>query len=76
MNEKLRRALESGEYYCPECGKLMVFDDEEWRDSLVCEGCGYSCALDNYGLEDGEIAVGECPTGEAPYEDIYGDDDD
>lgn len=81
MNEKLRKALETGKYDCPECGKLMVFEDEEWRDSLVCEDCGFSCKLDDYGsdvedVENQRIAdVAATIPGES-YEEVYGEDDD
>ncbi len=81
MNEELRKALETGKYLCPECGNEMVFEDEKWKDSLMCEACGYGCNLDEYGLEYSEIEgrrlseiVGQRST--ETYEEIYGEDDD
>lgn len=80
MNEKLREALKTGKYPCMECGKLMVFEDEEWRDSLVCESCGYSCKLDDYGLDVDEVEIRRIAEVAATipaetYEDIYDEDD-
>ena len=81
MNDKLREALETGKYTCPECGKLMIFEDEKWRDSLVCEHCGYSCKLDEYG-DDPDIVdrrriteIAGTSTTET-YEEVYDDDND
>lgn len=79
MNEKLCEALETGRYECPECHQLMVFEDEKWRDSLVCENCGYSCKLDDYGMDTSEVdrqritEVAGAIAGET-YEDVYGED--
>ena len=81
MNEKLRKALETGEYVCPECGELMIFEDEKWRDSLVCEKCGYSCRLDDYGLDSDDVnrqriteIAGTLNT--ETYEEVYDEDND
>lgn len=53
FNEKLVKALFSGEYICNECGEEMEFEDE--RDGvLVCSHCGHSVDLDDYGCEDYE----------------------
>ena len=49
MNDKLKEALRTGKYLCPECGNLMVFEDEKWKDSLICEECGYGCSTLEYG---------------------------
>ena len=80
MNEMRRRALETGEYPCMECGKLMVFEDEKWRDSLVCEHCGWSCSLDDYGEDPAEVENQKISDAVAYYqethEEIYGDEDD
>lgn len=79
MNDKLKEALFTGNYPCPECGRQMVFEDEEWRDSLVCEHCGYSCSLDDFGRDPWDVerqnienvaAAHESET----YEDVYDDD--
>ena len=60
FNEKQRRALFGLEdYICPECGGKMIFEDEKWRDTLVCQACGNSMDLDHYGFTDEE------------YEDLY-----
>ena len=81
MNEELRKALETGKYVCPECGELMVFEDEELRDSLLCEKCGYSCKLDDYGKDVDDVEyqriadVAATIPGET-YEEVYGEDDD
>lgn len=45
---------------CHECGNLMEFEDEKWRDTLVCPNCGHSVDLDHYGCE-----------GEEEYESLY-----
>lgn len=81
MNDKLREALKTGNYPCMECGKPMVFEDEKWRDSLVCENCGYSCKLDDYGIDVDEVEmrriaeIAGFPTTET-YEEIYDEDND
>lgn len=82
MNDKLRTALETGKYPCMECGSLMIFEDEKWKDSLVCENCGYSCKLDDYGLDSTEVdrkriteVAGEIESKTETYEEIYGDND-
>lgn len=81
MNEKLRKALETGEYTCPECGEPMIFDDEERKDSLVCENCSYSCYLDEYGDDPDEVErrriTGVAGTSSTEsYEEVYDDEDD
>lgn len=52
FNKKLIEGLTTGRYYCPECGELMEFEDEN-EDTLVCLHCGSSTELDEYGY-DGE----------------------
>lgn len=79
MNDKLKNALFSGNYVCPECGNRMVFEDEQWKDSLVCENCGYSCGLDDYGQDPEEVEYRQITETAAAieseaYEDIYDDD--
>lgn len=59
FNDLLKRGLETGRYICPECGEDMVFEDEEFRDTLVCEHCGHSMDLDHYGFTNEE------------YDDLY-----
>lgn len=76
MNEKLRKALFSGEYHCYECGKLMVFEDETCY-TLVCEHCGWSCALEDYGLNEDEMFYRHYEsTGVVEPEDDFYDSDD
>lgn len=77
MNDKLREALFSGEYPCPKCDNLMVFEDEG-KTSLVCEKCGHDCALEHYGLSDDEILMLEYPNlgCSETYEEIYDEDND
>ena len=60
FNEKRFNALFGLEdYICQECGGKMIFEDEQWRDTLVCPACGNSMDLDHYGFTDEE------------YEDLY-----
>lgn len=58
FNDLLKKAMETGEYICDECGGPMEFENE-WRDTLVCPKCGNSMDIDHYGLTDEE------------YEDLY-----
>lgn len=41
----------SREYICPECGDIMHFEDEN-ESSLVCDSCGFSMDIDDYGTEE------------------------
>lgn len=65
FNEKLLEGLKTGIYPCQNkgCDGLMVFEDEKWRDTLVCPKCGYSCDLDDYGKTEEEIEM-DYPTEE------------
>ena len=72
FNELMRRALDTGEYYCPECGALMEFEDEKWRDTLVCLECGHSMDLDMYGFADEDEYNAMFPT----REEVLGIEDD
>lgn len=49
FNEELIKSMKSGKYICHDCGNLMEFEDEKWRDTLVCPNCGHSVDLDHYG---------------------------
>lgn len=60
FNEELINSMKTGKYICHECGNLMEFEDEKWRDTLVCPNCGHSVDLDHYGCE-----------GEEEYESLY-----
>ena len=86
FSEKLVEALKTGRYMCPECKDwLMVFEDEVWRDVLVCTNpeCSYSCYIDEYGKEEGEDELdypteeearrllGEVTEEENQYDEIY-----
>lgn len=83
FNEQLVKGLETGNYPCPRCKKPMVFEDEKWRDVLVCTDptCGYSCNLDDYGKTDDEIEnsyptreeVLDCPDEDAEADDWCGE---
>ena len=73
-DRKHQEAYESGLYECPECGGYMVFEDE-YRDSLVCEHCGYSTSLDEYGVPDGCSYNDLFDTLPAPWDDDEDDDD-
>lgn len=57
FNDAQIRGMETGEYPCEKCGSLMRFEDEEWRDTLVCPECGYSISLDRYGYTDEEFTA-------------------
>ena len=82
MNEKLRKALETGIYECLEdgCDGIMEFDDEN-RDSLTCPKCGFGCPLDEYGddpydIEYRQIAEVTGTIQGETYEELYDEDDD
>lgn len=62
FNDKLAEALFTHNYICSECGAKMHFEDE-MEDILVCDKCGHSVELDDYGSED-----------EESYEELYEDD--
>jgi DNA-directed RNA polymerase subunit M/transcription elongation factor TFIIS len=70
FNEKQIHGMMTGEYPCPECGTLMIWEDED-ESILVCEACGYSVDSDRYGFTDEEY--------EALYltpEQFFGEDND
>lgn len=50
LNDKLVEALRTGKYYCPECGALMEFYDEQ-EDLLICTNCSKDVPLDMYGFD-------------------------
>lgn len=54
INKALKRALETGEYFCRECGARMKWIDEDDHDELYCPKCGFTCDLDSYGYTDEE----------------------
>lgn len=72
FNDAMVDALLSGEYICSECGAKMEFEDEKWRDILVCPKCGHSVDLDRYGFENDEDYDALFPT----KEEVCGEDDD
>lgn len=53
FNDKQIEAMFGGGYTCSKCGAKMVFEDK-WEDTLVCNNCGHSVALELYGAEDEE----------------------
>lgn len=46
-------ALTTGDYFCPNCGEKMIWEDED-LGFLVCENCGESMDSDEYGLSEDE----------------------
>lgn len=69
FSEKLVSGLKTGIYPCQngDCDGLMVFEDEKWRDVLICPKCGYSCDLDDYGKTEEEREL-DYPTEEEARE--------
>jgi DNA-directed RNA polymerase subunit RPC12/RpoP len=63
FNENQKKAMNSREYICSECGNLMEFEDE-WEDTLVCPNCGHSIGLEEYGFENEEEYANLYPTRE------------
>lgn len=53
FNKARTEALISGDYFCPNCGEKMVWEDED-REVLLCENCGESMNSDEYGLSEEE----------------------
>jgi len=53
FNPKRLKAMETGEYFCPKCGSLMLFEDE-YEDTLICSKCHYDMDLDRYGYDSDE----------------------
>jgi len=53
-NKVLSFGLETGIYICPDCGKLLEFEDE-YRETLVCLNCGYEVDIDEYGYTEEEL---------------------
>ncbi len=86
FNDKLSEALFTGEYFCPDCGGRMEFEDKKWRDTLVCPACGNSMDLDHYGFTDeeyddlyptkDEILGCDDEDESETYEEVYGDSGD
>lgn len=54
FSDALKSALFTGDYICPDCGARMEFEDEEFRDILVCNSCGNSMDLLDYGSTEDE----------------------
>ena len=50
-------------YWCHECGSKMHFETE-FEDILVCDNCGHSVDLEEYGFEDEECYENLYPTEE------------
>ncbi len=52
FSDALREALFTGNYICPDCGARMEFEDDKTRDILVCNSCGNSMDLYDYGATE------------------------
>lgn len=75
FNDTVVKALKSGEYICSRCGALMEFEDEEWKDTLICPKCGHEIDYDRYGFEDDDEYNALYPTKEEVLG-YYDEDDD
>ena len=73
FNDKVVAALESGDYFCSQCGALMEFEDEKWQDTLICPKCGHAIDYERYGFEDDDEYDALFPTRE---EVVWYDEDD
>ena len=62
-NDKLAEGLVTGNYYCPECGEKMDFEDDH-RDTLICPKCGNDVDLEHYGFDSDEEYDALYPTEE------------
>ena len=60
-NEEQRRALLTGNYYCPECGARMEWEDD-WEETLICPECGLDIDSDHYGFDSEEEYEAMYPT--------------
>ena len=61
FNDKRIEAMNSGEYFCRECGALMGFEDE-WEENLICNNCNHEEELDRYGFNSEEEYEAMYPT--------------
>ncbi len=52
FNEKVRKALDTGIYICPECSAQMQMI--EGGDTLWCPKCNFTQDYDKYGFTDEE----------------------
>jgi len=77
FNDKVVAALESGDYFCSQCGALMEFEDED-EEVLICPKCGHSVDYERYGLEDDDEYDALFPTREelVGYDEEDEDDED
>lgn len=66
FNEEQKKAMLTGVYWCPKCGTPMMFEDEKWRDVLICTNpdCGFETDVDHYGYESEEEYQAQFPTKE------------
>ncbi len=82
FNDAQTEAFRTGKYICSECGRIMLFEDDN-EDVLVCPACGDSVDLDRYGFASDEEYEALYPTldelvdnedsaGES-YEEVYGE---
>lgn len=51
FNDEQKRAILTGNYYCPECNERMEWESEN-EDILICPKCGYSIDSELYGREN------------------------
>lgn len=71
FNDDLMEALDTGMYICSKCGAFMNFEDEEFKDVLICPECGHEVEFDRYGIEDDDEFDALYPT----KEEVCGYDD-
>ena len=53
ISDEFYRASMNNDYRCPNCGARMEYEDED-EDTLVCDSCGYSMDVDDYGTDPDE----------------------
>jgi len=75
FNDKLIEAMFGGGYKCSQCGKKMIFEDDN-ESILVCESCGHSVLLELYGAEDEEDYDSLYPRKEDWFDDEDDEEDD
>lgn len=58
FNDEQRRAILTGNYWCPECFERMEWENDN-EDVLICPNCGLVMDSERYGMTDEE------------YDDLY-----
>ena len=56
INWAFHQAFKSGMYICHECGAIMHFEGDD-HSVLVCDECGHSVDIDDYGMEDEDYST-------------------